>query len=330
MKINDISPYLIVLILLTFTPFTIHAEFGTPDKDDIEYPDDDEPSPGEITLGKVLFFDTRLSSNQKQSCATCHNPDLGFGDGLAGSLGTMGGTVARNTPHIYNLAWSSTFFWDGRSSTLEEQALGPISAEGEMNLPLDQVVPRLQQVGFYKSEFIKVYGEEGITLNNVARAIASFERSIISDNAPYDQYIAGNTNAMSPSAIRGLALFSGKGNCADCHDGANFTDDSFHNIGISPVTTDMGRAAIDPSSNLKGAFKTPGLRNVTLTSPYMHDGSEATLEAVIRYYNEGGKHKEHLSKLIKPLRLSESEIADLIAFMGALTDPVIVERPSIP
>lgn len=322
--------YFLTFIILIFTPLTLHAELGTPDKYDIEYPDDEEPSDDEVALGKVLFFDTRLSSNYKQSCASCHNPDLGFSDGLAGSLGTMGGTIPRNTPHLYNLAWSSTFFWDGRSSTLEDQALGPIAAAGEMNLPLDEVVPRLKQVKFYNDEFTKLYGEDGITLNNVARAIASFERSIISDNSPYDKYIAGNKSAMSPSAIRGLAVFEGKGNCADCHDGANFTDDSFHNIGVSKITTDMGRAAIDPSSNLKGAFKTPGLRNVTMTAPYMHDGSEASLEAVVRYYNHGGKHKEHLSKLIKPLGLTESEIADLIAFMGALTDPVIIERPAIP
>lgn len=334
MKINFAAPslsrYFLLLALLIFTSFTLHAELGTPDRDDIEYPDDEEPSESEIALGKILFFDTRLSSNQKQSCASCHNPDLGFSDGLAGSLGTMGSVVPRNTPHIYNLAWSSAFFWDGRSSTLEDQALGPIAAAGEMNLPLDQVVPRLQEVTYYKNEFKKVYGEQGLTLTNVARAIASFERSIISDNSAYDQYIAGNTSAMSPSAIRGLALFEGKGNCSDCHDGANFTDDSFHNIGVSTVKVDMGRAAIDPTSGLKGAFKTPGLRNVVMTAPYMHDGSEGTLEAVVRYYNQGGNHKEHLSKLIKPLGLSEVEIADLVAFMGALTDPVIIERPTIP
>jgi cytochrome c peroxidase len=334
MTTSRISHYFLrnflTLILLAFTPLTLHAELGTPDKDDIEYPDDEEPSAKEISLGKLLFFDTRLSSNYKQSCASCHNPDLGFSDGLAVSIGTMGATVSRNTPHIYNLAWSSTFFWDGRSSTLEDQALGPIAAAGEMNLPLDQVVPRLQQVKFYKDEFKKVYGEQGITLNTVARAIASFERSIISDNSPYDQYAAGNKSAMSPSAIRGLAVFEGKGNCANCHDGANFTDDSFHNIGISPITTDMGRAEIDKTSGLKGAFKTPGLRNVVMTAPYMHDGSETSLEEVVRYYNQGGKHKEHLSALIKPLNLNEGEIADLVAFMGALTDPVIIERPMIP
>lgn len=324
------SFHVVSLFILCLASFNLYAELGTPDRDDIEYPDDEEPSLEEIELGKVLFFDTRLSSNEKQSCASCHNPDLGFGDGLASSLGTMGGAIHRNTPHIYNLAWSSTFFWDGRSSTLEEQALGPIAAAGEMNLPLDEVVPRLEKVEFYRSEFKKVYGDEGITLSNVASAIASFERSIISDNSPYDKYVAGDSSAMSPSAIRGLALFEGKANCTSCHDGANFTDDSFHNIGVSATAKDMGRAAIDPTSGLKGAFKTPGLRNVLLTAPYMHDGSEPTLEAVIRYYNDGGKHKEHLSKLIKPLKLTEHEIVDLVAFMGALTDPVIVERPKVP
>ena len=219
------------------------AELGTPDRDDIEYPDDEAPSAQEVNLGKVLFFDTRLSSNEKQSCATCHNPDLGFGDGLDFSIGTMGARVGRNAPHIYNLAWSSIFFWDGRSHSLEDQAMGPIAAAGEMNLPLDKLLPRLTSVPFYVDEFKSVYGN-GITLDNIGRAIAAFERTIISDNSAFDKYIAGDKAAMSPSAIKGLALFKGKANCTDCHDGVNFTDDSFHNIGVSATSTDMGRAAV--------------------------------------------------------------------------------------
>jgi len=307
-----------------------NSKLGTPDIDDIEYPDEEPPSQAEIELGKVLFFDTRLSSNQKQSCASCHNPDLGFSDGLKTSLGTMGKAVSRNTPHIYNLAWSSTLFWDGRAASLEEQALGPIAAAGEMNLPLDQLVPRLEKVSFYNLEFNKVFGKSGINLENIAKAIAAFERSIVSDNSAYDKYIAGDKAAMSPAAIRGLSLFEGKANCTNCHDGPNFTDDSFHNIGVSSVEVDNGRANIAKSAELAGAFKTPGLRNAIFTAPYMHDGSEASLEDVIKYYNNGGKHKESLSKLIKPLHLNDVEVADLVAFLGALTDPVTVERPQIP
>jgi len=317
-------------LLLLFVSLPSYAENGTPDRDDIEYPDDEPHSQRGIELGKVLFFDTRLSVNKRQSCASCHNPDLGFSDGLVTSIGAMGEKVTRNSPHLYNLAWSSSLFWDGRSSTLEEQALGPISAKGEMNLPLEELVPRLNAVPFYQTEFNAVYGEGGITLANIAYALAAFERTIISDNSPYDQYIAGDKNSLSPAAIRGLALFEGKANCIKCHDGANFTDDSFHNIGVSPVNEDNGRAAVFDSKELAGAFKTPGLRNTLLTAPYMHNGSIASLEEVVRFYSVGGEHKENISALIKPLNLSEKEIVDLVAFLGSLTDPVQVERPELP
>ena len=317
-------------MLSYITPSFAQTTLGTPDIDDIEYPNDEPHSPEEINLGKTLFFDTRLSLNEKQSCASCHNPDLGFSDGLKTSLGTMGGKVNRNSPHLYNLAWSATLFWDGRSSSLEDQALGPIQAAGEMNLPLSEVVPRLSKVPFYQKQFKVVYGESGLTIENVAKAIAAFERTIISDNSAYDKYIAGNISAMSPSAIRGLALFTGEANCANCHDGPNFTDDSFHNIGVSPVSIDRGRANIPGSEELVGAFKTPGLRNIVFSAPYMHDGSESTLEDVINYYNKGGTHKKSLSSLIKPLNLNSIEIADLVAFLGALTSPVTIERPKTP
>lgn len=304
------------------------SNLGTPDVDDIEYPDDDAPSAQEVELGKVLFFDTRLSINEKQSCATCHNPDLGFGDGVAAGSGTMGNTLGRNTPHIYNLAWSSIFMWDGRKASLEEQALGPIEAAGEMNMPLNILLPRLNEVPFYQQEFKAIYGSSIITKETLGKAIAAFERSIISDNSPFDQYLAGNKNAMSPEAIRGLALFASKANCTRCHDGANFTDDSFHNIGV--IGNDEGREAIVSSPGMKGAFKTPGLRNTLLTAPYMHNGSLASLEEVIRFYNKGGEQVEGRSKLIEPLKLSELEIQELVAFLGALTDPIVIERPSIP
>lgn len=312
---------------LLFLSMLANAEsnLGTPDVDDIEYPDDDAPSIQEVELGKILFFDPRLSVNNKQSCATCHNPDLGLGDGVAAGSGTMGGPLGRNTPHIYNLAWSSTFMWDGRNASLEEQALGPIEAAGEMNMPINILLPKLNAVPFYQEQFKAIYGSSNITKENLGKAIAAFERTIISDNSAFDKYIAGNKDAMSPAAIRGLALFETKANCVSCHDGANFTDDSFHNIGIKG--SDQGRDAIMSSPGMKGAFKTPGLRNALLTSPYMHDGSLASLEEVIRFYNKGGDNVENRSKLIKPLDLTELEIQALVAFLGALTDPVLIERP---
>lgn len=312
---------------VSFTSFANNS-LTTPDVDDIEYPDDEAPSKAEVELGKILFFDPRLSSNQKQSCASCHNPDLGFSDGIKTSIGTMGTAVSRNAPHLYNLAWASTLFWDGRASSLEEQALGPIQAAGEMNLPLDVLIPRLNKVPFYKQQFEDIYGETAITAENIGKAIAAFERTIISDNSAFDQYIAGNRLAISPAALRGMKLFEGKANCTGCHDGANFTDDSFHNIGVD--SEDIGRAGIVKSAELQKAFKTPGLRNIVYSAPYMHDGSEGSLEDVIRFYNRGGDNKNAVDKLIKPLNLNEIEIADLVAFLGALTDPVIVNRPIIP
>jgi len=315
-------------LISTFSLHTYAAEIGVPDLDDIEYPEEEAPSAGEVELGKMLFFDPRLSVNQVQSCATCHNPDLGFSDGMAKGLGSMGGTVGRNSPQINNLAWNVTFFWDGRAASLEEQALGPIQAPGEMNLPLEELVGRLKKVGYYRTQFDKVYGDSGISNDNIGKALASFERTLNSINSPFDRYMKGDKVAMSDAQVRGMALFKGKGNCTKCHDGANFTDNSFHNIGVND--TDPGRFKINHDKTMTGAFKTPGLRNILLSAPYMHNGSEGTLEEVVRFYNRGGDKKDNLDKLIVPLKLTTLEITDLVAFLGALTDPIIVERPTIP
>jgi len=313
--------------LMTFS-FSLYAsKLVTPSLDDIEYPDDEAPSAREVELGKTLFFDPRLSLNEKQSCATCHNPDLGFGEGLETGIGTMGGGLGRNTPHIYNLAWNVSFFWDGRAGSLEEQALGPIQAAGEMNLPLEKLLPRLKGVKYYQDTFNAVYGD-GITAQNVGRAIAAFERTLNAINTPFDKYLAGDKTAMGPAAVRGLALFEGKANCTKCHDGANLTDNSYHNIGIKG--DDKGRAGINGEASMTGAFKTPGLRNVVFTAPYMHDGSEASLESVVKFYNRGGDQKKGRSDIIKPLDLTKQDIYDLVAFLGALTDPIDVVRPKIP
>jgi cytochrome c peroxidase len=301
---------------------------GTPDVEDIEYPDDDPHSEAEVELGKMLFFDTRLSKNDNQSCATCHNPELGFSDGLKLGIGTDGNRLGRNAPHIYNLAWASSFFWDGRASTLEEQALGPIVASAEMGMSQELTIERLGGIKGYVTRFEGVY-EDGLTFDNVGRAIAAFERTFISDNSAFDQYIAGDETAMSPSAVRGMEIFVGKGNCTRCHDGANFTDDSFHNIGTG--NDDPGRYGVVKDDSLKGAFKTPGLRNIIYSAPYMHDGSVASLEDVVELYNAGGHEgSKDVSPLIEPLNLSHQEKADLVAFMGALTDTVVIDRPELP
>jgi cytochrome c peroxidase len=300
---------------------------GTPDIDDIEYPDDEPHSEAEVSLGKQLFFDTRLSKNNNQSCASCHNPELGLSDGLDKGIGTSGTILGRNAPHIYNLAWGVTFFWDGRAASLEEQALGPIMSEAEMQMTPEITLKRLEKISDYTKAFTSIY-EDGLTFENVGRAIAAFERTIIADNTAFDQYLAGNSEAMSPAAVRGLSLFVGKGNCVACHDGANFTDESFHNIGLADG--DEGRYAISKDKTQMGAFKTPGLRNILFSAPYMHDGSLGTLQAVVEHYNQGAPNVPNVSKLIKPLNLSKQEVSDLVAFMAALSDPIVIKRPTLP
>lgn len=322
-----------LLLFATFflcTPSFAVEPLGVPDRDDIEYPGDEEPTVEEVELGRTLFFDPRLSVNDQQSCATCHNPELGFSDGLAFGLGTMGKKVGRNAPHIFNLAWNVTFFWDGRAQTLEEQALGPIEAAGEMNMPLDKLVAKLQKVKGYEKLFTAAYGQDSINEKNIGKAIAAFERTIIVDNTPFDKYMKGDKNALSPDAINGLKLFQTKARCIECHDGPNFTDNSFHNIGVND--NDIGRGKFMPENDksLNGAFKTPGLRNIIYSAPYMHDGSEPTLEAVVRFYNRGGNGHPNTSKVIQPLNLSEKEILDVVAFLGALNQPLEIKRPKIP
>ncbi|MDC3332682.1 hypothetical protein OAV62_00410 [bacterium] len=317
-----------LLVAGSLSSVAFSAAIGTPDRDEIIYPDDEEHDAAEIELGKVLFFDTRLSKNGSQSCASCHNPELGFSDGLAKGLGSEGNRLGRNTPHLFNLAWSSILMWDGRAATLEEQALGPIKAEAEMNMPIEELLPRLERVAYYRKSVSEIYNADVISAEHIGRAIAAFERTLISDNSPFDQYIAGDKKAMSPEAIRGMRLFEGKAECTQCHDGSNFTDDSFHNLGLG--ISDEGRGAILNDKTLTGSFKTPGLRNIVFSAPYMHDGSEPTLEAVINLYNRGGGSGDNKSKLLKPLGLSDQDVFDLIAFMGALTDPVVIARPAVP
>jgi cytochrome c peroxidase len=317
------------LVFVSFVTLAYGEELSVPDPATIEYPDGHAPSKLEVDLGKTLFFDTRLSINGKQSCASCHNPNLGFSDGMAKGHGTMGKGLGRNTPSCYNLAWNSVFFWDGRAGSLEEQALGPIQSPGEMNMPLDTLLPRLKRVAWYQATFGAVYGgKDAINKENVARAIASFERTLVTSNSPFDKYMKGDKTAMIPDAVRGMELFKGKANCVACHSGANFTDESFHNIGLGDG--DIGRSKIVPGPTMVGAFKTPGLRNVGLSGPYMHDGSEGSLEAVVRFYNKGGNTAAGRDKLIKPLNLADNEIEDLVAFLGSLNDPLTVNAPAIP
>ena len=285
----------------------------------IPFPKDNPHTPAREALGKALFFDTRLSGSGAISCASCHNPAFSWGDGLPRGIGHKGQVLGRRTPTILNMAWGELYFWDGRADSLEAQALGPVESAAEMNLPLDQMVSSLAGIQAYAPMFEAAYPGEGITKDTVAKAIATFERTVVSGEAPFDRWIAGDEAAISDSAKEGFRLFTGKASCVECHSGWNFTDDGFHDIGI--VGQDLGRGAHLPQIEaVQYAFKTPTLRNVSHRAPYMHDGSERTLEEVVRFYNEGGKVRRPGHALhVKPLGLTDAEVKALCDFMDTLT-----------
>ncbi len=298
-------------------------------------PDDNPLTAGKIELGRKLFFDPRLSHDGSVSCATCHAPDMGFSDGSPVSTGIESQKGGRNAPTVMNRLFSVEQFWDGRSPDLEDQALGPIQNPIEMGHTLSGMIDGLGRIAGYEGEFRRAFGSPGITAERVARAIASYERIVLAGNAPYDRYQAGDTSAMSESAVRGMEIFNDptKGNCVTCHAGFNFTDESYHNLGVGMdnQTPDLGRYAVTKNDEDRGAFKTPTLRNITDSAPYMHDGSEATLEAVIDFYDRGGVKSRWRSEEIRRLNLTPRQKADLLAFMMALSGEVGgTEQPVLP
>ncbi len=281
-------------------------------------PDNNRITPQRVALGKALFFDPRLSGSGAISCASCHNPSFGWQDGQAKGVGDKGGRLGRRTPTILNTAWAEPLFWDGRAPNLEEQAKGPMASTAEMNMPHGDVVAAVKRVPGYRAAFAVAYPGEVVNIDTVAKAIAAYERTVISGVAPFDRWVQGQARAMSPQAVRGFKLFNGKANCASCHSSWRFTDDGFHDIGLPDA--DIGRAKIAPGMTiLEHAFKTPTLRNIAERAPYMHDGSIATLEEVVDHYDHGFQKRESLSDQVKPLSLTEQEKADLVAFMRALS-----------
>jgi len=297
----------------------------------VAQPEHNRSTPERVELGKLLFFDPRLSRSGVTSCATCHNPALAWGDGLALGVGDGMKTLGRRTPTLLNVAWSELFFWDGRAASLEEQALGPIASPDEMNLPLDQLTARVAAIPGYQQAFRSAYPDETISPQTIGKAIAAFERTIVSQTAPFDRWAAGEEGAISDAAKRGFALFDGEAQCSKCHSGWRFTDDAFHDIGVPGE--DRGRGKLLPQIGaVQFAFKTPTLRNVDRRAPYMHDGSEATLEAVIELYALGGRAKRpSLAPEITPLALSAQDKSDLVAFLKTLTsDDALVALPALP
>ena len=298
----------------------------------VEFPSENPQTPEKVELGRMLYFDLRLSKDFSMSCATCHDPEKGWADGLPRSTGFGGIELGRHSPTVINTAFNGPQFWDGRAHGLEAQAVGPVMAAGEMNMGSEEVVlERIHEADEYEGRFEAVFGKSP-SLQLIGDAIAAFERTVVTTDAPFDRYVLGEKDALSDSEKRGLILFFTKASCTACHSGPNFTDNKFHNLGVKqlgPLTDDVGRYAVTKDEKDRGAFKTPTLRNVSQTAPYMHDGSLATLEEVVDFYNRGGVRQSNRSKLIQPLSLTDQQKADLVAFLRSLTGslPEITSPP---
>ncbi len=287
----------------------------------VVWPSDNPYTPEKAELGRILYFDPRLSADSTVSCASCHSPQHGFTDCKPVSTGIRGQLGGRSAPTIINRAYSLAQFWDGRAATLEEQAKGPIANPVEMGMTHDDVVARLRGIPGYQPLFAKAFGAGDITIDHVAKAIATFERTVLSGNSAYDRYKAGDKKAMTPAQLRGLNVFSKKAKCDKCHDGSNFTTNDYHNLGVGmdKPNPDLGRYVVTKDEKDWGAFKTPTLRDIADTAPYMHDGSLKTLEEVVDFYDKGGVLNKHLDADVKPLKLTTDQRADLVQFLRALS-----------
>jgi cytochrome c peroxidase len=279
-------------------------------------PPGNPPSSAKIRLGKELYFDTRLSADGTVSCATCHNPALGWSDEGPTSKGIHGQLGGRRAPPVSNAAYAPLQFWDGRSPSLEDQAKGPIQNPIEMGNTHQAMIQTVSAISAYQAEFKAVFGEGPITVDQVAEAIAAFERTVVTTDSRFDRYVRGDHGALSALEKQGLEIFNGKGHCTSCHWGPYFSDGRFHNLGVpakDPKKPDLGR---DPRD--MGAFKTPTVRDAARRPPYLHDGSEKTLESLIDFYDRGGGKDRNLDPLMVPLGLSKHEKAALVAFIKSL------------
>ncbi len=332
----------------------------------VPIPADNPQSPEKVALGKKLFMDKRFSADGTIGCSTCHMEEKAFTDGLPVAKGIKGLKGTRNSPTVVNAAYYKEQFWDGRAASLEEQARGPFVNPVEHGLKdFAPIVETIKKDREYPGMFKKAFGikAEQVSMDHVVKAIASFERSLVSGNSPFDRYMyGGQKDAMSEAAIRGLQIYRTKARCQDCHrieqTSATFTDNKYHNLGVgfsliepeifdivkkvkkakkagialdddilsSQKISELGRFAVTLDLEDIGRFKTPTLRNVAVTGPYMHDGSIETLEEVIELYDQGGEDNPMLDSGIRPLRLTDQEKADLLAFLKALTSPEYQEK----
>ena len=305
----------------------IKAPLGLPP---VPYPADNPPTAETIALGRKLFYDTKLSRDNSLSCASCHNPKLAFSNGSRLAVGVGGSLGVRNAPTLLNAAYSSFQFWDGRAKSLEEQSAEPIANPLEMNQTHEVSVSKIDDDVVYRAEFEKAFGPGHVALVQIQKSLASFERTLLSGNSAFDRYeYGGDKGALTVAQIRGLAIFIDpmRGNCATCHTigekFALFTDQRFHNTGAGVNGdgdfTDLGRYNQTKVEADRGAFKTPTLRDVALSAPYMHDGSLKTLKDVVDFYAGGGNSNPDLDKEMKPLGLSAQDRADLVQFLESLT-----------
>jgi len=298
--------------------------------DIVSSPESNKLTPERAALGKKLFWDPRLSGTGQSTCGWCHTPERGWSDGLRTGARLGGEIMKVATPTIVNIGYNKTFMWDGRAPNLEKQGFGGQKRASDINakstVEPEVVIARLNKIKGYVDAFAEAYPEEGLTRVTVGKAIASFERTIVSNNSPFDQWVKGDKQAMTKQQINGFKLFNdpSKANCVVCHNPPNFTDDGFHNIGLKEygeANHNKGRGSKRSNVGLlDGAFKTPTLRDVELTAPYMHDGSLNTLRDVVAHYVRGGDVKTNLSpSMSKQLILSEDEVNEIVAFLRSLT-----------
>lgn len=342
------------------TPVRIQA-MGLNELPDVSMPADNPMTNEKVELGRLLFFDRRMSGDGLVSCATCHAPNKGWGDGNALSLGYPGNLHWRNSQTIINSAYLQKLFWAGESTSLERQAKSAFTGNLAGNLDSSMAEEQLRQIPDYVRRFNEVFGTDTPSFDDMLRAVAAFEATITSRNVPFDNYMQGDNSALSDQQLRGLELFTGKAGCLQCHTGPLFTDENFHNIGVPPhpdfesdplrqiafryqhmsrgvpeevyrtADRDYGLYYTTKEESDRGRFRTAPLRELSQTAPYMHNGVFDTLDEVVRFYNAGGGDDANKSNIIQPLGLGEGEIADLVAFLDGLTgDEIIIAPPDMP
>ncbi len=314
---------LVALLISCEKPKEQAYEFAIPaglESLQVNVPSDNPMTHARVELGQKLYFDERLSVDATVSCATCHVPTLSFTDGRVTSVGVYGLTAGRNAPTLINRVFGQEQFLDGRAGSIEEAVLMHIRNENEMRTTPERVAQILNQDQAYRQEFQQAFGTEA-TPDAIARALAAFVRTFLSGNSDYDRYVAGEQDALSESARRGLALFrSDRLRCSTCHAGPNFSDEQYRSngAGMDAFEPDAGRFLVTGDSSDFGKFKTPTLRDIARTAPYMHDGSVRTLREVVRFYNRGGIEHSNRSPLVKPLNLTDAEIEDVVNFLRSL------------